>query len=84
MASANDCHDLYFFGEGHIQNNPRQVSIMGYEGERPVFIQFVTLPTQTSTQTRVSSHLNALLTAQPNQAFLVSAGLSGSNRGCNL
>jgi len=53
MASANDCNDLYFFGEGQIQNNPRQVSIMGYEGDRPVFIQFMTLASQTSTQTRV-------------------------------
>ena len=54
MANASDCNDLYFFGEGSIHGNPRQVSIMGYEGERPVFIQLMTLASQTSTQTRVS------------------------------
>ncbi|KAF8579496.1 hypothetical protein K439DRAFT_385027 [Ramaria rubella] len=54
MANAADCNDLYFFGEGQVQNNPRHVSIMGYEGDRPVFIQFMTVPNHTSTQTRVS------------------------------
>ncbi|KAF8531655.1 hypothetical protein JB92DRAFT_2849471 [Gautieria morchelliformis] len=53
MPNATDCNDLYFFGEGQVQNNPRQVSILGYEGDRPVFIQFTTIASQTSTQTRV-------------------------------
>jgi hypothetical protein len=53
MPNANDCYDLYFFGEGQVQNNPRQVSILGYEGDRPMFIQFTTIASQTSTQTRV-------------------------------
>lgn len=53
MPNANDCNDLYFFGDGREQNNPRQVSIMGYEGDRPIFIQFSTVATQTSTQSRV-------------------------------
>jgi len=53
MPISNEFHDLYFFGEGQMQNNPRHVSIIGYENDLPLFIQFCTTLNQTSTQTRV-------------------------------
>ncbi|KIJ30300.1 hypothetical protein M422DRAFT_36606 [Sphaerobolus stellatus SS14] len=53
LPSGNDCYDLYFFGEGQVQNNPRHTNIIGYEGDHPMFFQFFTILSQSSTQTRI-------------------------------
>lgn len=63
--TAVECNDLYFFGEGQMQNNPRHVSILGYEGDCPLFFQFSTILSQTSTQTRVTICFSLYLDTLP-------------------
>jgi hypothetical protein len=57
MPDSNEFNDLYFFGQGHIHSNPRHVSIIGYEFDQPLFVQFSTTLSQTSTQTRVYTYI---------------------------